>query len=195
MTESYPLFVAFHYDLGGSDRFRQRAAELASQCAELNIELDVSDQSIQVAEFAADFRRRQQNHRLERHVCNRFIPMFIQHKLGQHNRPIFYLHCDSIVRMRPPEEAFTDMDVGYAIGASQTGRRHILGSPVYFRPGKTAVDFLGIWSQMCQAIDTDRAEHHMLIKTISAFEGHPGVRQFSTQMGSRDMAENPCIYF
>jgi len=190
----YPLFVAFHYDTDGNDHFARAADALRRRCEALRIDLEACDRTEAVAAFAADFQTRHENYGSMRHICHRYVPIFIEEMVARHPGPIFYLHCDSEILRRPPAEAFADLDVGYAEGASRTGQRHILGSPVFLRPSTTGRSFLAIWSQMCRLVDTSRAEHRMLTSTIAAFDGHPRVRRFDVQMGSRDRSEDPYIF-
>lgn len=154
---------------------------------------------LNVEAFVDDYKSNNNNYNslpyVPNSVPNRYIPLFITEMLRIHNRPILYLHCDSVIVRRPPEERFHCIDVGYSIGHGNAKTQRILSNPIFFRPSRTARDFLEIWSKMCLRIDTSRSEHLMLEATIHAFASQDRIKPFAHQMSSRNRKQDPDIFF
>jgi hypothetical protein len=191
----YPTFVAFYYDANPKHPLYAAGAQrLAAQCKTLGIPLKIvaADLSRYIREYTA----RNPRTVTARRVIYRYIPIFIEQQLRVQNSPILYLHCDSYIIRRPPLEAFTpDMVVGYSHNPGNSNTYGAFASPLFFKPGRTSSEFLGLWRTKCQNIDSDQSEHVFLGLTIRDFIGCPEVCPFSEQVSSERKTDNPCILY
>ena len=191
----YPLVVAFYYDRAPKyPVYEQGAIRLRTKCKTLDIPCDICKENLDT--FITTHKKYRPRLMPERYIIYRYIPEFILKKLNQYNRPILYVHCDSVIMNKPDPVYFEpDMSVGYVLNPHDNNLWYVFASPLFFRPDTAAHTFLGHWNYMCQNFNTKQSEHELLGYTIEDLKLYPEIRPFKRQLSTEYIGDDSDIFY
>jgi len=197
-----PEFLSMYYNfLKGdytdyADKMLSRCEALGISCTIVKINRDAVPGCLDRMEHIGSGQKKWNKMRRK---YNKVIPFVIRTMLSELQRPVMYLHLDSMIQHCPPPGVFTDsvmISKGHGRGRDiRDSTYKILASPVYFSPSPIASEFLDDWIEKC-LLDMTFAEHESLIGTYKQYGDIESVGCFDkVNLSSRQPEDDSYILF
>lgn len=162
---NYPTFWTWY-----TSSHKHHAKRLVQRCEELKIPVIAEHLDVEKYAKSLEYVRGSLSHK-------RFIfkagLLFLRDRFLALQKPLFYLHSDSNIIIKPEKFIFDNKKIGYCIAEKQDGQKIIASHGLYFDYCQLSDDFLNVLCYKCQKIRGEKPTEHGAIRTtIFDFTGN-----------------------
>lgn len=162
----YPVFVCWY--LG--NHYKTLTNKLIKSCKNLNIDFVVEELPLKKYKKEMKYVEEYLSERRYKIKCGL---LWLRDLVAEIKKPVFFVHADYRVLIKPEIEIFSNMDIGYSIAQSKTGQKIIASAGIYFNNTTITRDFLNILTYKCSHIPAELPTEHGLIRTtLFEFSGY-----------------------
>lgn len=153
-----------------TDKYDSQAQRFISRCEELKIPAIAEQLPIEKYSDSLGYVRNSLSQKRFIFKCGL---LFLRDRFLSFRKPLFYIHSDSKILIKPEKEIFDNIDIGYCISEKEKSQQIIASHGIFLNYCKLSKDFLNLLTYKCKTIRAERPTEHGIIRTsIFDFTGY-----------------------
>ena len=153
----YPTFWTWY-----TDKYKSQAKRLIERCEQLEIPVIAELLSVEKYAKSLECVRFALSHKRFIFKCGL---LFLKDRFLSYQKPLFYIHSDTKIFIKPEKSIFEENEIGYCISEKEKGQQIIASHGLYFNWSQISKDFLNLLTYKCKTIPAERPTEHGLIRT------------------------------